>query len=167
LKDVCIGDTVNLEFETRSEIGNLISSSNDVSVLKPDGTNQVLTSTGLGGKYSIEFTFDQTSGTATGYQFFVTSSAQNHLTSEKTSSVFINALRDNCGVAECVRSDKCPQGHECKNNKCVPIGGPDIPWTLILIASLIVIIIIIVLIVLFVRKKRKPQFGSDVSIGDL
>ena len=168
IKDICIGETVTLDFETRSDVGNLIESINDVEILKPDSTKEILSSTGTGGVYSTQFTFAQTKGTTTGYQFFVTSSSPNHLTSEKTSSVFINALRgEGCGIAECVRSDECSQGLTCENNQCVSIGGPNIPWTLILIVTGILFVIIIVLIVLFIRKRRTPSIGSDVRLGNL
>lgn len=155
LANIQPGTTATINFETRSAIGNLVDSTNTLRVIKPDGTSPTLTNiiTGSGGSYSFTYLFQERGG----YQFFVQSSASNHVTSIDTPSTFISVDEGNPGELECVENSECSQGYECRQNQCVPVQK-DITIIVYIIGGILILSVMII-VVLVIRRKRQPIFG--------
>ncbi len=153
------GTTKTIEFETRSAIGNLIDTNlNSVIVLKSGGTEQPITNIQRDslGTYSFPYTFGQVGDGPAGYQFFITSQADNHLTSPRTTSPLVNVAPGDEEVLECTSNEQCNSGFECNSNgQCVALTGTSLIFYWIIgIAVLLVVIVIFVVI----RKRRQTSF---------
>lgn len=152
------GTSADILFETRSAIGNLIDTTNTVTVLITGGTEQTIsgvTRTSQG-KYKIPYTFGSSSDTGQkAFQFFISSSAQNHLTSAKTSSSLISVSSSNPGIQECTQDSQCSTGETCENGKCV---SGDIPLTFYYIVFFTLAILVLVVII-FIVKRRQSNFN--------
>lgn len=159
LKSLEPGTTADVEFETRSSIGNLLSTTNDIRVLETGGTEQTIGNIfGSNGEYYFPFTFGNSGDQQKAYQFFIVSSALNHLSSVETQSALISVSPGNQGEVECVSDSQCNDGYECVNEECKAKDLPFSPMLYLVIG--IVAVLILIIIIAFVRRKRSPSFKT-------
>ena len=146
-------------FTTKDPLGNLIETTNVLTLDKQGQKTETLPSTiiqGSGGSYSFTYNFQ----IETTHSFHIFSSKPPFI-SESEDIDPINVQKGGSGFGQCVDNSGCDPGEICDNRTCKSTTESNIfNYGLIILGAGVVILLVIIY---FMSQRKKSEVGNSIS----
>jgi len=150
---------ITITFQTKSPQGELLTSTNKITIEKPSGKDYVDVDCQTG-----DCSFDYIFLVEGGHKFIINSQSSGYTSYPSVESMYAYVKSD-CTPPECTKKEDCISPKTCVNYKCVDVCDS---WTcqpyfyfIVILGGVGILVLIIVLVL--VLKRKKPE-GSLMNI---